>query len=121
MARNIVSGMRKGSVDRVAYCGSMGVDDELTGVIGKGVALVLRHALADHRAALDLYESARMNLTVARPTSLGNGAFVPDYVETFTGMPAMARPIPRACVADFLVKALEQPEIYGNTSVGLSI
>ncbi|MBP1325907.1 hypothetical protein JOF28_001139 [Leucobacter exalbidus] len=64
---------------------------------------------------------AGRTLTVARPTTLSNGALNEHYVETLTGMPAVARPIPRASVAHFLVKALEQPERYADASVGLAL
>lgn len=121
MMANIVAGMQRAGVNRIAYCASAGVDGELTGAIGKMIAWTLRHPLADHRAALDLIRAAGLNSTVARPSSLNNGALVTDYLETFVGMPAVARPIPRASVAHFLVKALDHPEVYGNTSVGLSL
>ena len=121
MTQNIIRGMQQAGVSRIAYCASAGVDGELTGVIGKGIAWVLRNALADHRAALDHINAAGLNVTVARPTSLNDAAFIADYVETFEGMPPMSRPIPRASVADFLVKSLEQPDVYSNTSVGLSL
>lgn len=63
--------------------------------------------------------AAGIDATVARPTSLSDGDFVP-YVETMTGAPALAKPIPRASVADFLVKSFEQPSVYSRTSVGLA-
>lgn len=121
MVQNIVTGMEAANVDRIAYCASLGVDNELTGVIGKGISWVLRHALADHRAALAHIKAANLNFTIARPTSLSNAAFEPNYLEAFVGMPAGNRPIPRASVADFLVKSLEQPDEYSRTSVGLAL
>lgn len=121
MTSNIVAGMQSAGVDRIAYCASAGVDGELTGFVGKSVVWLLRHALADHRAAIDLIVDAGLNVTVARPSSLNNAEFTADYVEAFAGMPSMARSIPRASVADFLVRAIEQPEVYGNSSVGLTL
>src|SRR5690606_41858396 len=118
---DLVDGMQRGGVDRIAYCASAGVDGDLTGVVGKAVAWVLRHALADHRAALDAFDNAGMDDTVARPTALNDAPFNEDYIETFVGMPGAPRAIPRASVADFLVKALDQPEIYSGNSVGLSV
>lgn len=44
MTSNIVAGMQAEGVDRIAYCASLGVDDELTGVIGRGVQWVLASA-----------------------------------------------------------------------------
>ncbi|MGM7699747.1 NAD(P)-binding oxidoreductase [Microbacterium sp. A84] len=119
MTANIVAGMQQGGVSRIAYCASLGVDGELDGIIGRGVQWVLRHPLADHRAALRHITDAGLDVTVARPTTLSNSEAV-EYVETFTGAPAMNRAIPRASVADFLVKAVEQPQVYSRTSVGLA-
>lgn len=121
MTQNIVAGMQRAGVDRIAYCASAGVDKELTGVIGTSIQLLLRNPLADHRAALQHITAAGMNLTVARPSGLTDGDFDPDYREAFAGMPAGMRSIPRASVADFLVKAVEHPEVYSRTSVGLAL
>lgn len=119
MTQNIVAGMQAAGVDRIAYCASAGVDGELTGAVGKSVMWMLRHPLADHRAALDHIAAADLNSTIARPMSLSNGDFTPDYLEALVGVPA-SKPIPRASVAHFLLKAIEQPEVYGRTSVGLA-
>lgn len=121
MTQNIVAGMQRAGVDRIAYCASAGVDGELTGAIGKSVMWMLRHALADHRAALEHISNADLESTIARPTSLSNAALNPNYLEAFTGMPAGMKPIPRASVAHFLVKAIEQPETYSRASVGLAL
>lgn len=121
MTENIVAGMRRAGVDRIAYCASAGVEKELTGAIGKSMMVLLRNPLADHRAALKHITDADLNLTVARPSGLANGEFDPGYLEAFTGMPAGMRSIPRASVAHFLVKAVEQPEVYSRTSVGLAL
>lgn len=121
MVHNIVRGMAAANIDRLAYCASLGVDNELTGVVGKGISWVLRHPLADHRAALAHVKAANLNFTIARPTSLSNAPFEPDYQEASIGMPAGNRPIPRASVAHFLVKSLEQPDVYSRTSVGLAL
>ncbi|WP_144795269.1 NAD(P)-dependent oxidoreductase [Microbacterium paludicola] len=121
MTQNIVAGMQRSGVDRIAYCASAGVDDELTGVIGRSMMLLLRNPLKDHRAAVKHIADAGLNATIARPSGLTDGAFDPDYAEAFTGMPAGMRSIPRASVADFLVKAIEQPEVYSRSSVGLAL
>ena len=121
MTHNVVAGMQRAGVNRIAYCASAGVDKELTGVIGKSMMVLLKNPLADHRAALEHITGAGLNVTVARPSGLTNGEFDPDYLEAFTGMPAGMRSIPRASVAHFLLKAIEQSEAYANTSVGLAL
>ena len=52
MTQNIVAGMQRAGVDRIAYCASAGVDGELTGTVGKSMMWLLRNPLADHNAAL---------------------------------------------------------------------
>lgn len=121
MATNIAHGMRSAGIDRIAYCASAGVEGELTGPVGSLVAWLLRHPLADHRAALDALADAGIRPTVARPTSLTDGAFTRDYVEMFHGLPPASGRMPRASVADFLVRALGDPETYVGASVGLSV
>lgn len=120
MTRNIVDGMQRSGVTRIVYCASVGVDGELTGPIGKTVMWMLRHPLADHAAALAHIASAGLDATVARPMSLNDEPYA-DYVETFAGAPTASRPIPRASVADFMVKALARPETYSGTSVALGV
>lgn len=120
MTANIVQGMLSAGIDRIAYCASAGVQGELDGAIGKAVAWMLRHPLEDHRAAIQLINAAHLDATIARPMSLNNEAFSQEYRESFEGVPGR-RAIPRASVADFLVKAIEQPERYSHTSVGLSL
>lgn len=120
MTANIVAGMQQAEVNRIAHCASAGVDNELEGVVGKAVAWMLRNPLEDHRAAISLITQANLNATIARPMSLSNDAFAPHYLESFEGVPGR-KPIPRASVADFLVKSLEQPETYAHTSIGLAL
>lgn len=121
MVGNIVAGMTAAGVYRLAYCASAGVDGELSGVAGSTIQWILRNPLADHRAALKIATDAGLDVTVARPTGLTNDPFDPSYLKAFTGMPSSARSIPRASVADFLITALEQPEVYSKTSVGLAL
>ncbi|QEE61028.1 SDR family oxidoreductase [Salinibacterium sp. dk2585] len=120
MTRNIVEGMQRGGVNRIVYCASAGVDGELPGAIGKTVMWMLRYPLADHAAALGLIAAAGLDATIARPMSLTNDPYA-DYVETMDGAPEGSKPIPRASVADFMVKALEEPQAYSGTSVGLGL
>lgn len=119
MGANIAAGMKKTGVTRLVYCASAGVDGELTGAMGKLVMWLLRNPLADHHAAQAHFHAAELNLTVARPTSLTDGPLDPEYVEAKSGMPKGKNQISRASVANFMIKALENPAEYGGTSVGL--
>ncbi len=120
MTRSIVDGMAAHGVRRIAYCASAGIDGELPGVSGTAIQWMLRHPLADHRAAVGLIDAAGLDATIARPTGLNDDPLVTDYLEAFGGPPQTGRSIPRASVAHFLVKALGDPETYVGASVGLS-
>lgn len=121
MTHNIVKGMRAAGISRVTYCASAGVENDLTGPIGKAIGWMLRYPLDDHRRAIAHINDAGLNATIARPTGLSDQPFNPNYSEAFTGMPPGLRAIPRASVAHFLIKALENPDVYGHTSVGLAL
>lgn len=54
-----------------------------------------------------------------RPMGLTNGDFTGDYRETKTGIPDRAKSLPRADVAHFIVKALEDKQ-YENSSIGIA-
>ena len=70
-----------------------------------------------HEAAFAFRKSIILRQFFLPQTTEIGGAIL----ETATGMPVGMKSIPRASVAHFLVKALEQPEIYSRTSVGLAL
>ena len=119
MVRNIADGMEKHNVTRVLYCASAGVDHELPGLMGKMVMKMLEKPLKDHRNALNYLLSKNVTYTIARPMGLKNDSIELDYTEVFDGPPEGKSSIPRASVAHFLVKALDDSK-YENASVGLA-
>ena len=120
MTRNIADGMEKNNVKRIVYCASAGVNGELPGLTGKMVMKMLEKPLKDHRNALNYLLSKNVIYTIARPMGLKNNPLNENYTEVFDGPPKGASSIPRASVAHFMVKALEDAK-YENTSVGLTI
>lgn len=119
MTRNIADGMAQHGVRRVLYCASAGVDKELPGLMGKMVMKMLEKPLKDHRNALDYLLSKDVVYTIARPMGLKDKPIELDYTEVFDGPPSGASSIPRASVAHFMVKALEDKK-YENATVGLA-
>ena len=118
MGKNIADGMEKAGVKRLVYCASAGVDCEIPGIMGKMMMKMLANPLADHRNALNYYKSKGVIYTIARPMGLKNDPLKTDYKEAFDGVPKGSSSIPRASVAHFMVKALDDAK-YENTSVGL--
>lgn len=119
MGHNIADGMKAAGVKRVAYCASAGVDGEIPGLMGKMIMKMLEKPLKDHKAALNYILANDVTYTIARPYSLKDGALETNYSEAFEGVPTSSRSIPRASVAHFLLKSLED-EKYVNKSVALA-
>lgn len=119
MTRNIVEGMQRHDVNRIVYTASAGVHRELTGVMGKIVMMLLKNPLIDHRAAVKHITDAGLNYTIARPMSLSDKPYTGVYREHATRVPEKSSAIPRADVAHFIVKALDDAS-YDHSSVGLA-
>ncbi len=119
MTGTIVQAMQAVGVKRIVQMSSAGIHDELPGIVGKFVALMLKNPLRDHRGAFAILAQSGLEYTVARPLSLVDGPLTGVYREVETGVPAKARNIARADVAHFLIKAV-QDETYVGESIGLA-
>ena len=119
MVKNIVKGMQEHDVKRIVYIASAGIHNELTGISGKLMMGMLKNALTDHRAAVDLIGSHGLNYTIVRPMGLTNDPFSGQYREVSEGVPQKSMSIPRADVAHFIVKALDDAQ-YEHTSIGIA-
>lgn len=119
MGRNIADGIAAANVKRIIYCASAGVFGEIPGISGKMMMKLLEKPLKDHRAALEAIMSKDVIYTIARPMGLKDTPLEVNYIEAFEGVPTKSHSIPRASVAHFMVKAIEDKK-YENTSVGLA-
>ncbi|MBQ0138732.1 MAG: SDR family oxidoreductase [Kurthia sp.] len=119
MGHNIADGMKAAGVKRILYCASAGIDGEIPGLIGKMIMKMLAKPLKDHKAALSYILANDVVYTIARPYSLKDKPLENDYSEAFEGVPTSSQSIPRASVAHFLLKALDD-EKYNNASVALA-
>jgi len=119
MTKHIVDGMLKHGVKRIVYTASAGIDRELPGISGKMIMYMLRHALRDHKAAVDYILRHDLDYTIVRPLGLTNKPFTGQYREAATGVPEKSMSIPRADVAHFIIKALKEKR-YIRTSIGLA-
>ena len=119
MAKNIVNGMQEHDVKRIIYTASAGIHKELPGISGKLIMRMLKNTLIDHRAATDYIEEHGLNYTIVRPLGLTNRPFSGIYRESTTNVPKKSMSIPRADVAHFILKALNDAQ-YEKTSIGIS-
>lgn len=119
MTRSIVGGMREHGVGRIVYTASAGIHGEIPGLSGKLVMYLLRHVLADHRAAVEHIRQSGLTWTIVRPLGLTDRPLTGMYREAEDGVPPKSMSIPRADVAHFILKALRDPR-YHNKSVGIA-
>lgn len=120
MTKNIVDGMKVNNVNRIIYTASAGIDGEIPGISGKMVMKMLKNALTDHGNAVSYIKANGLNYTIVRPMGLTNNAFTGKYREAREGVPDKAKSIPRADVAHFIVKALNDTS-YENSSVAIAL
>jgi uncharacterized protein YbjT (DUF2867 family) len=119
MLSNIVPQLQKHRIQRIVYCASAGVDNELEGERGQAAMEFLRHPLADHRSAIEQIQEAGLAATIVRPLGLTHDTFSGNYIEAVQGIPAGSGRIARADVAHFMLKALHN-DAYIGQSVALS-
>ncbi|GGD25402.1 hypothetical protein GCM10007231_25910 [Nocardioides daphniae] len=118
MGGHIAAAMEATRVRRILWCASEGVDGKIPGLFGKFVMKVLAKPLADHRAAIERLRAAGLVVTVVRPRALNDKPLTTDYVEDLDGPSSGGYSIPRASVAHFMLKAVEDAS-YENTSVAI--
>ncbi len=119
MAQCIVTGMKAHHVERIVYTASAGIYQELPGISGKLIMRMLKNVLTDHRAAVDDIAAQGLNYTIVRPLGLTNRPLTGSYRESAEGVPAKSRSIPRADVAHFIMKALQDAR-YEHASIGIA-
>jgi len=120
MAAVLATAMADEGVLRVVWCASEGVDGEMRGPVGWVVQKLLAKPLADHRAAVATLRDAGLTLTVARPRALNDDPLDVEWTEVFDGPAEGGWSIPRASVARFMVRALDDPR-YKDASVALAV
>ncbi|MGL4820684.1 MAG: NAD(P)-dependent oxidoreductase [Bacilli bacterium] len=116
---NILASMNDAGIKRIVQMSSAGVHNELTGIAGKTVMLVLKNPLADHRLAYERLVASGLDYTLARPMGLTNGEQTDRVREAESGIPTGGREVSRADVAHFLLKALQDDHYIGK-SIGLA-
>ncbi|SIS43771.1 NAD(P)-dependent oxidoreductase [Salimicrobium flavidum] len=119
MTKNIVTGMQERNVNRIIFTSSAGINGEMPGISGKIIMKILKNALRDHRNAVDYIQSHGLDFTIVRAMGLTNETPTGKYKESKSGVPGKAKTIPRADVADFILKALNDNR-YEHSSVCIS-
>lgn len=116
--KQIHDAMNSAGVTRIVYMASSGIHQEIKGIAGFIVTMILGNVLTDHANAVKYFMHDAYTYTIARPVQINDGPLTGTYLTSNEGVPG-SKPIARANVAHFIVDALETGN-YNNKSVGLS-
>lgn len=113
--RHILAAMAQSGVSRLIYQSFIGVRESrhAVGPVLRYVApLALRHEIADHETKEALVRASGTAWTIVRPPKLTNGPKTGRYragedIHTWVPIPMLSR----ADVAEFIVRAVEQPTL----------
>ena len=112
--QRILEIMAKLNITRVLAISAMGTGDSWNqmGMINRlFYALLLKHSRADHEAQEAAITSTRLDWTIIRPSGLTNNPGTGTYLMG-EGIRAKTSQIPRADVADCVVRVLNDPSYY---------
>jgi putative NADH-flavin reductase len=115
--KQISHSMTACSIRRIAYMASAGVENEVKGLPGLIVRLVLKNVLKDHAAAIACFMTPDFDYTILRPMGLTDGPLTKNFLISQKGIPGY-KSISRYDVAYCIVDAITQHN-YMNESIGL--
>lgn len=119
MAASVVKVLQDSHIPKVVYMSTAGIEDEFRGVMKWFIGMILGNVIEDHKTAAKQYKKSGITYTIARPMQLKNGKPTLRYHIAEEGLPKSKRPISRANVADFLIKAATTNS-FDNKSIALS-
>ncbi|MEM7799435.1 MAG: NAD(P)-binding oxidoreductase [Chloroflexota bacterium] len=114
--QHIVAGMQKHGVERLSVVSSLGVGESIqqSNLIVKAlVKTVLRSAIADHQKQEDWVRQSDLSWTIVRAGGLTNDPFTGTYIVSDDLSRKLSNTmVPRADVADFLIRSIEDERFY---------
>ena len=119
MAASVIAAIKETNIPKAVYMSTAGIENELHGFMKWLVHAVVGNVIEDHTRAANQYKKSEITYVIARPMRLKNGKSTHKYHMSEEGLPKCKRPISRANVADFLVKAATTTK-FDNKSIALS-
>ncbi|RBQ00103.1 NAD(P)H-binding protein [Bifidobacterium xylocopae] len=119
MARDLVEGMGKASVNRLIFITSMGIYDEIPASVGAEGNLSRNPMLKDYRGAADEVEESGLEYTVIRPGWFMDGED-PDYQVTRKGEPFGGHDVCVSSIADLVMRLIHTPGMGIGESLGIN-
>ena len=119
--KNIISLEQKTKIDRIVVCSAWGVA-ETEKEIPSWFKWVIKNsnigvAYADHERQENLLKSSNLNWTIVRPSGLINSKKNQNVIESYDNEPKPKITISRKSVAEFMVSALSNEKLIGQTPV----
>lgn len=114
--RRLVEAMQQSGVPRIVIVSSAGVGDSLNQLDAQGqyvVETIIKDAVEDHGRQEDLTKQSELQWTIVRPGGLTTDPFI-EYTADPSGTIRISS-IPRACVADFTLNALDDDATIEKT------
>lgn len=119
MAASVIKVLQETNIKKVVYMSTAGIENEFNGFMKWLVHMVLGDVIADHARAAKLYRRSGLTYVIARPLRLKDAKATYRYNMSEEGLPKSKKPVSRANVADFLIKAATT-DAFDNRSIALS-
>lgn len=113
--RSITNAMKKLGIKRVVAIGSAGMLNEIKGLPGLIVGLILKNPLKDHFGQYMQLKESELDWTIIRPLTLTNTVGLGKYRVEEEGVPARSQSISRADVAAFILKTVTENSFIGKS------
>ncbi len=113
---HIIKGMQEHGVRRLIVVSAMGTGDSWSSLSSTAKMIyrtMLRHAKKDHEAQEKLVKASGLDWTIVRPSGLSDEAVAGSY-DVGENIKAKTSRIPRADVAHFIIKELEESAYVGR-------
>lgn len=120
MVKNIVKAMDQNKINRLIYVTGLGLYHEVPREFGKWLEKSVGHeVMEDTRRAAKIIETSDVDYTIIRAAYMDNRDEI-DYELTTKGEPFKGTIISRKSIADLIVKVTKDPNLYQNSSLGIS-
>lgn len=117
-AEALVAAMGRTGVKRLVFIVSLGIFHELPEAFEAWNQQMIGDALVDYRRASDVIEASDLDWTLVRPAWLTDAEEV-DYETTQRDESFRGTEVSRKSVAAFVAEAVDHPEQYARTNVGV--
>lgn len=118
-AAAIVAAMRRAGVDKLIFCTSLGIYDEVPGAFGDWNRRTIGQYLPPYRKAADLIEASGLDYAILRPAWLTDEDET-HFETTERGEPFKGTEVSRKSIAAFVADLATASDALGKRNIGVS-